>query len=77
MCSVAFLQEEVSLFFIAAGDGVHWFLNLCASVKICVHVSYSCLPLEDWYFEFFNYRLFLTGSVEAIRALHQGRRLVF
>jgi len=30
------LRQEISQFFFAEGDGVYWFLNLCASVKICV-----------------------------------------
>jgi hypothetical protein len=30
------LRRQIGLFFFAEGDGLYWFLNLCASVKICV-----------------------------------------
>ena len=39
------LREEISLFFLAEGDGIHWFLNLCASVKICVQGSEKYLKV--------------------------------
>jgi hypothetical protein len=60
------LQEEISLFFFAEGDGLHWFLNLCASVKICVQ---DLVFVSNFLFRFLNCRLFLTGSVESIRLL--------
>ena len=54
------LQEEISLFYLAEGDGFHWFLNLCASVKICVQ---DFVFVSNFLFRFLNCRLFLTGSV--------------
>ncbi len=37
-------RKKLACFFLAEGDGLYWFLNLCASVKICVQkLLYACI----------------------------------
>jgi hypothetical protein len=52
--------EKFSPFFLAAGDGVLWFLNLCAPVKICLP---NFVFVSNFLVRFLNFRQLLTGSV--------------